>query len=313
MFLKKMGLSTFDAFKHLRSSEAIEVSDADLRRLQLVLAGIVADVHSVCVENGLTYMLGGGSALGARRHRGFIPWDDDVDLNLPRADYDRFVPLFRARFGEKYWIHTPVDTAGYGLALGRIRLKGTCVKTREDFANSQAECGAFVDIFIVENAPSNPIIRLMHGIGSLAIGFLYSCRKLFHERRYVRRWAAENAKMSGAFRIKLAIGFFTAFASLDFWTRLWDWWNRLCRNGESEYVTIPVGRRHYFGELAHRDGFCDTVDVEWEGAVRKAPRDLDGYMRRLYGADFMTPPPPEEREKHVLFSPFILPSASPIK
>lgn len=305
-----MGLSTVDAFKHLKSSEAIEISDADLRRLQLVLVGIVADIHTVCRENGLTYMLGGGTALGACRHKGFIPWDDDVDLNLPRADYDRFIPLFRAQFGEKYWIHTPADTSGYGLALGRIRLKGTCVKTREDLANAQAECGAFVDIFIVENAPSSPFLRLLHGFGSLALGFLYSCRKFFYERRYVHRWAGENAKISGAFRLKLVLGFFTAFASLDFWTRLWDRWNRLCRNDESEYVTVPVGRRHYFGELTRRAGFCETVDVEWEGAARKASKDLDGYMLRLYGPDFMMPPPPEKREKHILFAPFILPSLS---
>ena len=304
-----MGLSTFDAFKRLKSSDAIEISDADLRRLQLVLAGIVADVDDVCRENGLVYTLGGGTALGARRHKGFIPWDDDVDLNLPRADYDRFIPLFRGRFGSKYWIHTPADTPGHGLAFGRIRLKGTSVRTREDFVNDQKECGAFVDIFIVESIPSNSLLRAFHGFGSLALGFLYSCRKFFHERRHVRRWADENAGMSGVFRLKCAIGFFTAFASLDFWTRLWDRWNRLCRDGSSEYVTIPVGRRHYYGELARRADLCETAETEWEGAARKVPKDLDGYMRRLYGPDFMTPPPPEARERHVLFKPFILPSS----
>ena len=96
-----MGFSTVEAFKHLKASDAIEISDSDLRRLQQVLVGIVADVDTVCRENGLDYMLGGGSALGARRHGGFVPWDDDVDINIPRADYDRFVPLFRARFGDR--------------------------------------------------------------------------------------------------------------------------------------------------------------------------------------------------------------------
>ena len=301
-----MGLSTVEAFKHLRSADAIELSAADLRRLQIVLVGIVADIDSVCRENGLVYMLGGGSALGACRHRGFIPWDDDVDLNIPRADYERFIPLFRARFGDKYWVHAPADTSGYGLALARIRLKGTCVKTREDLANGQAECGAFVDVFVVENVPSNPAIRVLHGLGSLALGFLYSCRKCFYERRFLLRWAGENVGLARAARAKCALGFFVAFASLDFWTRLWDRWNRLCRNGRSEYVTVPVGRRHYFGELARRAGFCETSDAEWEGAARKVPRDLAGYMRRLYGPDYMTPPPPERRERHVVFPPFDL-------
>ena len=305
-----MGFSTVDAFKHLKSSEAVEISEADLRRLQCVLVEIVADIHAVCCENGLNYMLGGGSALGACRHKGFVPWDDDVDINMPRRDYDRFVPLFRARFGDRYWIHTPAETLNYGLALGRIRLKGTSVKTREDLANGQTECGAFVDIFIVENCPSNRVLRALHGVGSLALGFLYSCRKFFYERRFVRRWAGENVQMSGVFRLKLTVGFFTAFASLDFWTRLWDRWNRLCCDDASKYVTVPVGRRHYFGELTSRAGFCETVDAEWEGLKVRVSRDLDGYMRRLYGADYMTPPPPDKREKHVLFSPFVLPARS---
>ena len=62
-----MGFSTVEAFKHLKASDAIEISDSDLRRLQQVLVGIVADVDAVCRESGLDYMLGGGSALGARR------------------------------------------------------------------------------------------------------------------------------------------------------------------------------------------------------------------------------------------------------
>ena len=284
----------------------MEISADDLRRLQLALAGIVADVDRVCRENGLRYALGGGTALGARRHRGFIPWDDDVDLNFPRADYNRFIPLFRAKFGHRYWVHTPAETRRYGLALARIRLKGSCVRTREDLANAQAECGAFVDIFIVENVPSSRALRLVHGIGSMALGLLYSCRKFFFERRVMRRLADENEGMSRVFRAKCAIGFFTAFASLDAWTRLWDWWNRLCGDDSSEYVTIPVGRRHYFGELARRVDLCDTVDVEWEGASRMAPKDLDGYMARLYGPGYMTPPPEGDRERHVVFRPFFL-------
>ena len=299
-----MSLSTVDAFKHL---------NADLRRLQLVLVGIVADIDVVCRGNGLNYMLGGGSALGAIRHKGFIPWDDDVDINMPRADYELFIPLFRAQFGERYWIHTPVETPDYGLALCRIRLKGTSVKTREDLANGQTECGAFVDIFVVENVPANRILRVFHGLGSLGFGFLYSCRKFFYERRFVCRWAGENAKLSGVFRMKLAIGFFIAFLSIDFWTRLWDWWNRLCRDDRSQYVTVPVGRRHYFGEFTRRVGFCETVDAEWEGLTVRTSKDLDGYMRRLYGSDYMTPPPLENREKHFLFAPFVLPGQSGTK
>ena len=300
------GLSTVDAFKHLKAADAIEIDDAALRRLQLVLVGIVGDIAKVCDENGIVYMLGGGSALGARRHRGFIPWDDDVDINLPRADYDRFIPLFRERFGDRYDIHTPEETRGYGLALGRIRLKGTSVRTREDLANGQKECGAFVDLFIIENTFDNPVLRAVHGFGCQALGLLYSCRKFFYERRYTWRWAKENGTASMAFRVKLAIGIFLSPLSLDFWTRLWNRWNRLCRDDRSKFVTIPVGRRHFWGEMGPREDIATAGEALWEGETRKCPKNLDGYLRRLYGPDYMTPPPPSKREKHTLFAPFDL-------
>lgn len=295
-----MNLSTFDEFKKMDVVGARELAPAELHELQKTLAEILDDIKSVCEAGKIGYALGGGSALGAIRHRGFIPWDDDLDINMPRGEWSRFREAFLARFGEKYVVCEPGRPASYPLAFPRIRLKGTSVVTREDLLFPDLEHGAFVDVFLFENTFDNGLLRRLHGFGSLAIGFLYSCRKHFFERRLLRAWKMNTV----AFRVKRVIGFFLAWLPVGVWTRLWDRWNRMCGNSASRFVTFPVGRRHFFGELAPRAEMVGTREVTFEGRKVKCPAGLENYMTRLYGPDYMTPPPEDKREKHIVFEPF---------
>ncbi len=90
-----MHLSTMDAFKNLKSGDLVTVDDEMLKKIQNVLLGILDDIIAVCEKYEIPYTLGGGSVLGAVRHQGFIPWDDDIDVNFSRRDYERFIPAFR--------------------------------------------------------------------------------------------------------------------------------------------------------------------------------------------------------------------------
>ena len=111
--------------------------------------------------------------------------------------------------------------------------------------------------------------------------------------------AALSARpLPAALRLKAAVGRCTAFMSVNAWVRLWDRWNRICRDERSKYVTVPVGRRHFFGELCERAEMCGTRPIEFEGRTFAAPARVEDYMRRNYGPDYMTPPPPEKRERH---------------
>lgn len=300
------GLSTVAMFKNAKLQDGVDLTEEQLAQLQGLLLEILRDMDAFCRKHHICYYLGGGSALGAVRHKGFIPWDDDADVNMPRADYEQFIALFPQEMGEKYWLHTPEHTAGHGLLLARVRLKGTCVKTREDFFHEN-ECGAFVDVFVVDNVPDNPVLRALHGFGSLALGFLLSCRKFYRERKPLQKLLGsgeECRNLRRAFRIKTAIGFFTAVFPIDWWVHWNHWWNGLCKNENSRCVTVPAGRKHYWGERIPRAEVFPAVLRPFEdGAFYTARTDL--YLKQLYG-DYMKIPKKGKREKHLFFAPLIL-------
>lgn len=301
-----MNLATGEAMKHLGEVEGLThaLTADELVRLQKMLVAILADVDHVCRANGIRYFLGGGTALGAVRHGGPIPWDDDMDLNMSRADFDRFVPAFRQACGDRYWVHSPNDADTHGLVMARVRLKGTSVRDRNDV--NETECGAYTDIFIFENVPDNAIIRLLHGLGSMTLGLLVSVRKFWRDRQGLLALTATSPAARRMTRLKVMLGFLVAWLPMDFCVHLANGWNRLCRNGNSQRVTCPAGRLHYFGETGLRADLCETRETEFAGVKAMVSANVEAYLTRLYGSDYMTPPSECGRERHLFLQPFEL-------
>lgn len=293
-----MKLSTAEAFKHIKNnSEIIELKGQLLKDYQRVLAMMLADINSICAANGIEYTLGGGTCLGAVRHHGFIPWDDDIDINMTREGYRKFATIVRKDYQEKYWLHDCESTAGYELAFPRLRLKGTVVKSREDFDNK--EDGAYVDIFLIDNAPNNFALRKIHGFVSLAFGLFYSCRRFAAHAEDYLALADKGSQPYKIFRRKILIGKLLSFRSPSAWTRTWDRWNGRVAEVTS-YVTVACGRNHYFGELHPRSDYFPVKECLFEGMSLPVPGSVDSYMRGLYGVDYMTPPSKENQETHVV-------------
>ncbi|MDO5408857.1 MAG: LicD family protein [Lachnospiraceae bacterium] len=294
-----MKLSTVSLFKNLNSGnrDLIELDDETLKRMQKVILSIAEDIIEVCEANNIHYCLGGGSALGAMRHQGFIPWDDDMDLNMTRRSYERFIPLFTEKYGDRYWIHTPEATSDYGMTLARIRLKGTVLRGREDFANE--ECGMFVDLFVIENTFDFAPFRYLHGFFSMAMGFLLSCRNFYQNRRNLMALAEGNRQARKIFRIKIGIGRLLSFWSVDRWTHLTVKCYSCCHNHHSRFVVVPSGRNHFFGEQYLRKKFCAVRKLKFEGHDWNVPRDIEGYLKHMYG-DYRKIPPASQQEKHVV-------------
>lgn len=296
-----MGLSTFEVFKHVSDADgAVKISPEMLDELHNVLQLMLSDINEVCLDNNIPYVMGGGSCLGAVRHRGFIPWDDDLDINMTRSGFAAFSKAFLRRFGDKYWVHQPGVTPGYELAFPRVRLKETVVRCRDDYDSTPPEWGAYIDIFYIDNIPNNTVARLFHGSISMGLGFAYSCRRFAAHSAEYMALVSSNQTAAKTFRAKILLGKILSFRSAVAWTNTWDRWNGRCRNESSKYVSIPVGRRHYFKETYLRSDYFPVSRGEFERLSVPLPANPDKYMRALYGDDYMTPPPVEERETHVV-------------
>lgn len=292
-----MNLSTFSAFKNLPDKGLITIEGELLSQYQEVLRQITDDAAEVCESNRINYTLGGGSALGAVRHKGMIPWDDDMDLNLFRKDYERFLEAFQKKYGDKYWIHTPETTHNYGLLFIQIRKKGTIMQGRED--RETHECGIPLDIFPVENTFDNGIARCLHGIACMSMKFGLSCRKMWEDRRRSLELVKGNKAATRDVQLKVFLGFFMALFSVDTWTKAAIRCCKLCKK-EGRYVVIPSGRKQFFGEIYERVAYQETELVPFDGRQYRLTKAADKYLNHLYG-DYTQIPPVEKREKHIVY------------
>lgn len=296
-----MKLATTDLFKQLtnQKKDALVLNDKQLKQVQNTLLMMACDIVEICEENNLTYHLTGGSALGAKRHQGFIPWDDDMDFDLARKDVELFLTKFKDKYKNKYWLHYWDSKEEYAIPSIAIRLKKTIYQGVLDAKTNEA--GLSIDIAIIENTFNNKLLYKLHGFLSLGLGLITSCRRFYRDRHHLIKLAGDNKEALHIFKVKIFIGFFLAFLPYRYWVKFYNFINSLCKNNNSKYVSVPTGRNHYFKETYLRQNFCESQKLNFCNHLWCVPKDIDGYLTHMY-KNYQQIPPKEKQEKHVVIN-----------
>ena len=257
----------------------------EMRRIQLDMLDALT---SFCDAHGLTYYLSGGTLLGAVRHKGYIPWDDDIDVNMPRPDYERLKALSGCRLNDHLEIASPEGPIEHSTSFPRVCDTRYVLLSHAKDGKSPYYTNLFIDIFPIEGLPTNLKRVRLHYYRTKA---MITMRKL----------AYFKGPLSGK------PGFFKAaryvarpFARLfgyRFWNRRLLKLAKKYKYDECAYVGVVSGYVHTMEEYIEREGYGTPTKVEFEGKTYNAPANTDKYLSNLYG-DYMKLPPAEEQVAH---------------
>ena len=266
----------------------------ELHRVWRVQLGIYQAFADICERNGLRYYAGFGSALGAIRHGGFIPWDDDMDLCMPREDYETFLQLAPAQLPPELELQHIGVTEGFVLPFAKICDRRTTFIEETD-TNRRYHSGIFVDLFAQDAAPDGEAERKKQyrqcwrwaRMCSLAE---YGRAKLPEGLNPVIRLGARGAcwMLHGIFRLfHLTPAFF------------YRRYLRAARAYEGEKIRtwVSLGDMSVDPDYDPADVLYPTRPVPFEDIQIRVPGKTEEYLTILYG-DFMTLPPEEKRWNH---------------
>ena len=249
-------------------------SQPNLRNCQLKQLEILKVIDGICQKHGLKYWLDGGTLLGAVRHGGFIPWDDDIDIAMDYQDMMRFAKVAQDDLPEGLFVQTPETDPHVKEQMVKIRdLNSLYIEKGDNFVDDYVK-GIFVDIFPFEAHPDIP----KSWTKRLAKGITKSNSILHHPHTYSLRAFAE---------------FFWFGGKLLLYQALWKLLKLICPS--SRYANIPT--MNGYGITHDRETVLPLSTIKFEDAEFPAPHDPDQYLRNIYG-NYMEIPPVEKRHFH---------------
>lgn len=246
-----------------------------------IMMNILLSFDRFCTDKGLKYSLCGGTLLGAVRHKGFIPWDDDIDVMMPRQDYEKFVKYFNEYYSD-YKCITCADTKDFNCSKTFAKVHDINTLVIEDGRDNKDRYGAFIDVFPIDGMSSSLFVFRIHlfiyrQIESIIRICSIDNSLLKSASTRIKKWIGKSIGRKGLSGINNKVLSFYSFS-------------------KSKYAGIICG---VYGEKDRfkREVFEEYCKKEFEGYEFSAIANFDIYLSQLYG-DYMRLPPEDKRINH---------------
>lgn len=278
------------------SDDVHQMTAEERTRLQQHLLEMYGEIEAVCVKHGLTVMLAYGSVLGAIRHSGFIPWDDDLDLFMPRRDYELFINDYAEELPEHLKVYAPNSKNGtFGRFAKVIDTKTKFIPAGVKDTGSPKQ-GIFVDIFPLDSIKKRPIRNKISRFIGMSLMYIGESVGRYHsDTTLFRKLMMQSTTGKINFWMRQSIGFVFSFLGYQKWMNLVD---RFCANdNQTGYVSDLMGD-YTWCPIPVNEFFPPTTGP-FEGRKVFLPHQPIKHLERYYG-DWQRIPPEEERWLHFI-------------
>ena len=274
------------------------LSGEEFRRMQLLQLDMIEELDRVCRKNNIKYTIFGGTLLGAVRHKGYIPWDDDADVAMLREDYDKFKRAAHEMNPEICYFQDHDTDPEYRWGYGKLRRTGTKY-VRVGQEHLKCKTGVFIDVFPMDDIPLSVVGQMWNDFYAMCL------RKTLYSE--VGRLSGSNS----AFERK----FFAVLAKIPA-DKVFNKFEKLHKKSSNDSpnrvrtLLFPAtGTLYKKNPLRERYGmpkewFTDLAEYDFEGIKLYGTRDYDTILKYIYG-DYMKLPPEDKRDPHAPVSEYM--------
>lgn len=267
----------------------MDITNDQLQQLKRIELAMLDEFVRICDANGIDYFLSGGTCLGAARHKGFIPWDDDIDVGMLREDYDRFAQACKTELSDGFIFQDMNTEPNCGLVFGKIRKKGT-VYSETYSSHIAMSQGVWIDIFPYDRVSNDSTERIKQyrKVSFLKNLYIVKCGYKFPQNK----GGIQKAAYYVAKALCLLIPQHWIISKIDKAMRTYD-------QDDSCHYAIPFGGAYSIEvETEELARLHDLALIEFAGKQYKTFADWDGYLTKHYG-NYMQLPPKEKRRAGV--------------